>query len=347
MRLTLPQERYRTGEEIVGFYQELIGRVEAVPGVHAAAAASQFPPIGPFSSQIEVEGFTSTGDRLPTAHTTVISRDFFAAMGIPLVAGRTFGEPLAPDAPPRIVVNQAFVARYLSGRNPIGARARPAGRGKPGPWFEVIGVVGNTRNAGIASPPQPEAFLSMEQGRDEWNQLFLIVKADEAGPALLASVRKAIASIDPEQPVYAIRTLEDAIADSSAQARVSSMLIGLFAAIALVLAAVGIYGVMSYSVSARRQEMGIRLAVGADRGDVIRLVLRQVLWLSVGGLAIGIGLLLALGRLLGRLLYGVTASDPLTIAAVAALLGAVALVAAWVPALGASRVDPIQALRYE
>ncbi len=349
MRLTLPIEQYRTGEQIVGFFEELIRRVESVPGVHAAAMASQFPPDEPFSSRIEVDGLATSGDQLPTAHTTIVSREYMKALGIPLVGGRNFADRRPqPGAPHQFLVNQAFAARYLSGRHPIGARVRIAGRGQQhGPWAEVIGVVGDARNGGIAAPPRPEIFVSMEHGRDQWNQLFLLVRADHTGEGLLASIRQAIASIDPEQPVYAIQTLEEAIATSSEQARVSSLLIGIFAAVALVLAAIGIYGVMSYSVSARRQEMGIRLAIGADRGDVICLVLRQVLWLSLGGLAIGIGLLLALGRLLGRLLYGVTASDPLTIAGVAALLGAVALVAAWVPALGASRVEPIQALRYE
>jgi putative ABC transport system permease protein len=156
-----------------------------------------------------------------------------------------------------------------------------------------------------------------------------------------------VASLDPEQPVYGIQTLDEALAVSSFQTRVSTLLLGIFAAVALVLAAVGIYGVMSYSVTARTQEMGVRLAVGAQRKDVMWLVLRQVLRLSVTGLALGVGLLLVAGRALEQLLYGVAPADPMTIGGVTLVLASVALVAAWVPAWRASRIDPIQALRYE
>jgi predicted lysophospholipase L1 biosynthesis ABC-type transport system permease subunit len=246
------------------------------------------------------------------------------------------------------VVNQAFVVRYLDGREPIGARIRPAGRGAPGPWAEVVGVVADARNSGISAPTRPEVFIAMEQGRDAWNQLFLLVRGESGdATALLPAVRQAVAAIDAEQPVYAIQTLEDAIATSSFQTRVSTMLLGLFALVALVLAAVGIYGVMSYAVTARTQEIGVRLAVGASREDVIWLVLRQVLSLSTLGIAIGLGLLAAAGKALTGLLYGVGPFDPLTIAAVTALLAGVAVLAAWVPAWRASRVDPIGALRYE
>jgi ABC-type antimicrobial peptide transport system permease subunit len=196
-------------------------------------------------------------------------------------------------------------------------------------------------------PAQPEIFVSMERGRDAWNQLFLLVRSDRPSAALLPDVRQAVRSIDAEQPVYAIQTLDEAIALSVFQQRLAARLVAIFAAVALVLAAIGIYGVMSYSVTARTQEIGVRLAIGAQRRDVVWLVLRQVIWLSATGIAIGLGLLLAVGRLLQQLLYGVRPADPVTIATVALLLGTVALAAAWVPAFRASRVDPIEALRYE
>ena len=347
MRLTLPQQKYSTGTAITAFFEELTRRVQAVPGVSQVGMVSQFPPSNFFSGQVEVEGAAADGATLPSAFTTVASRSYFEAMRIPVLRGRVFNETDRPGGPGVIVVNQAFVSRYLGGRDPVGARARLRGQGDPGPWAEIIGVIADTRNNGAGAPTRPEAFISMEMGRDSWNQLFLIVRSDKASSALLPSIREAVASIDAEQPIYAIQTLDEALALSSFQQRISAVLLLIFAAVALTLAAIGIYGVMSYSVSARTQEIGVRMAIGAERSDVLRLVLLQVAKLSALGLAIGIGLLLLAGKALASLLYGVTPSDPLTIGAVTLTLGAVSLIAGWVPAWRASKVNPITALRYE
>jgi putative ABC transport system permease protein len=347
MRLTLPRERYGSGEAITAFFERLLERVQSTPGVTGAAMASQFPPQGPFSSQIDVEGAPAPGTTLPTANTTIVSRDFFRTLGIPVTAGRAFDERDRPDGVRVVVVNDAFATKFLSGRPAIGARVRIASRDSQAPWSEIIGVVRNARNQGIALPAQPEIFVSMERGRDAWNQLFLLVRSDRPSAALLPDVRQAVRAIDAEQPVYAIQTLDEAIALSVFQQRLAARLVAIFAGVALVLAAIGIYGVMSYSVTARTQEIGVRLAVGAQRRDVVWLVLREVIWLSATGIAIGLGLMFAAGRVLRQLLYGVGPADPLTIAGVAVLLGTVAIAAAWAPAFRASRVDPIEALRYE
>ena len=205
MRLTLPQQKYPTGESITAFFEELARRVRAVPGVSAAAMVSQYPPMGPFSSQIEVEGAPDPGTMLPTANTTIASRDYFQAIRVPVLKGRTFTPEDKPGTPARVVVNQAFVQRYLNGREPLGARVRMIARGGPGDWAEIIGVVGDARNNGAGASVRPEVFISMERGRDAWNQLFLIVRSEADSASLVPSIRTAVASIDPEQPVYASR----------------------------------------------------------------------------------------------------------------------------------------------
>jgi putative ABC transport system permease protein len=266
---------------------------------------------------------------------------------VPLRRGRFFSSSDTPDTPPRVLINEAFVARFMKERDPLSTRFRVHGRGGPGPWNDVVGVVGDVKNAGLAAPIRPEVFIPMEQMRDGWNQLFLLVRTGGEPSAFLPQVRSVVASLDPEQPIYAIQTMEEAVSTSVFQQRIAAGLIGVFAVVAMIMSAIGIYGVMSYAVSARTQEIGIRMAIGAERSDVLRLVLAQVLRMTVIGLAIGVALLLLAGKALSDLLYGVTPADPATIAVVTILLGTVALLAGWIPAYRASRVNPIIALRYE
>ena len=345
VRLTLPRERY-AGDAAGAFFDRLIERLQNLPGVRAVSAASQFPPNAPFETQFAVDRSIAEAKTLPTAVITVVSPGHFATLGVSLHRGRAFNAQDRLDTPPVAIVNAAFVTRYLAGTDPIGQKIHIGSPQQQRHTATIVGVVADYRNAGAMQPVKPELYIPVRQ-QTMWNQLFVLVRSETTAGAVLTSVRQAVVSLDPEQPIYNIQTLDAAIAQSAFQQRVSATLLAIFAFLAVILAAGGIFGVMSYSVSARTQEMGVRLALGAQRASVLWLVLRQVLLLAAVGIAIGIGLLVALGRGLETLLFGVAPADPATIAAVTLALGAVALLAAWVPAARASRIDPIAALRYE
>jgi putative ABC transport system permease protein len=345
MRLTLPRERY-PGEAANAFFEQLSDRLAALPGVRSVSASSQFPPLATLGTQFRLERGAEGGQTLPTALITTATPSYFATLDVPIRAGRLLGAADRLDTPPVAMVNQAFASRYLAGVDPVGQRLAIGSPDRDRPWTTIVGVVADYRNAGLTQPVRPEIYVPVRQ-QTVWNQLFMLIRTEGSPGALLPSARQTVTSLDPEQPVYMIQTLDEALATASFQQRISALLLGIFAAVALVLAAIGIYGVMSYAVTARTQEMGVRLAIGAQRRDVIWLVMRQVLKLSAIGLTIGIVALLFVSNALESLLVGVRANDSVTIAAAVVVLGGVAFGAAWAPASRASSVDPIEALRYE
>jgi putative ABC transport system permease protein len=346
MRLTLPRERY-PGESGNLFFDSLLERLSALPQVRSAAASSQFPPMATFETQFSVERQASQNEAgIPTALITVATPGFFETLRVPMRSGRGFSSADSLTSSRVAVVNEAFVARYLGGGEAIGQRIAMGSRDRPGPWTTIVGVVANHHNGGATRPIRPEIVTPVRQQTD-WNQLFVMVRTDGDAAALLPEARAAVRALDPEQPIYNVRTLEAAVAESSFQQRTGALLLSIFAAVALALAAVGIFGVLSYSVSARTQEIGVRMAVGAEPRHVCWLVGRQVLVLTGTGLAVGTGILLAGGQALSGLLFGVEPTDPVTLLSVGGLLGTVALAAAWLPALRAIRVDPIKALRMD
>ncbi len=345
MRITVPMEKYR-GAAINDFFQQLIDRLEQTPGVRAVSVASQFPPQGVFSTSFRLDSMAAAGETMPMSQITAASATHFATLGVPLVAGRAFANTDRSTAPLVAIVNQAFVAKFLPGKDALGRRVSTGSSDRPSPPMEIVGVVANTQNRDMRNPPSPEIFVPLHQQTLN-NQLFLLVRSDGDAGAMLPVVRQQLASIDPDQPVYNIQTLEEAVAAANFRNRLSMILFAIFAAVALSLTTIGIYGVMSFAVNARTQEIGVRLAVGAGRGDVIWLVLRQVLSLTVLGLVIGLAGVVAASGAIRRALFEVQPLDPITMIAAAVMLGGVALVAGWLPAWRASRVDPVNALRYE
>jgi putative ABC transport system permease protein len=346
MRISLPREQYKS--EAVGvFFDEVTRRLATMPGVRSAGAATQFPPMNSFTTPIAIDGQVSAADQLPRIDITNTAGNYFASLGYKLKAGRLLEETDTEQSPPVAVINETAVRRFFGGENPIGRRMA-FGEAKTPKWIEVVGVVADVRNRGLGAPPSPEAFVPVRQELSGWNnQLFLTIRTRSEPHALMSEVRKTIASLDPLQPVYQIRTLDEAFAEAVSQRRAAMLLISIFAMVALVLAAVGIYGVMSHMVNERTHEIGIRMALGAVGGDVLGLVMRQTARLVAIGAVLGIAGALALGRFLTSLVFEVRPGDPTTLVTVTVLLTLVAVAATLIPALRATRVMPIVALRRE
>jgi putative ABC transport system permease protein len=346
MRLSLPREQYKN-DQVGVFFEELSRRLSAEAGVRAAGATTQFPPGNVFTTRIAVEGQSPSGDQLPMVDITDVAGDYFAALGYRLAVGRFLATTDDEKAPPVAVITETAARRFFGAASALGARIA-LGETSPPKWVEVVGVVKDVRNRGLAAPPAAEVFVPVRQQIAGWNnQLFLTVRAKSDPLALLPVVRRTIASLDPLQPVYLIRTLDDAFAEAVSQRRAAMLLITIFAGVALVLAAVGIYGLMSYMVNERTHEIGIRMALGAAGSDVLGMVVKQTVRLVVFGAVLGLAGALALGRALASLVFQVRPSDPATLVAVTVLLTVVAVVATLVPAFRATRVTPLVALRRE
>lgn len=349
--LSLPEKKFAEAPARWRFFEEIQTRAATLPGARSAALVSSLPLGNGWDSlQFHIVG---RPDPVPDggfgANFNIVSPGYFRTMGIPVRAGRELTPQDTAGAPAVIVINETAARRFWPGENPVGQRIVLPDAGADGSdaLLTVVGVTGDVRQMGLGSEPQPEIYLNYLQPAPAWPWLCLVVRTS-ADPATLAGAVKRLArSIDRDVPLSEVRTLEEVLAASVAEPRVYTLLVGLFAALALTLAAVGLYGVVSYTVTQRTPEMGVRLALGADRASVVRLVLRQGLGLALTGAAIGLPASLAVTRLLAHWMPGTQPGDPLTHAAVVALLIAVALAATWVPARRASRVDPTVALRWD
>lgn len=346
MSITLPSAKYREPKQRAAFYQELERRVRSLPGVESVGFISHLPlNQSNSSSDFYVEGQpTPRPGEEPSGRHRGITPDYFKTMGIRLARGRFFTEADHAGAPPVIIVNETLAARYWPGENPIGRRLRFTGPLAEDPWMEVVGVVNDVKHE-MDKPITPDYFLPIAQ--DPWGTMVLVARAQVDPMALAVPIRNEVQSLDPDQPVYEIRTMSEVRDRSIGHYQISSMMFCVFALFALVLAATGIYGVMSYAVSQRTHEIGVRMALGARAADVLRLVMGYGMRITLIGLGIGLLGSFGLARALGGLVFGIGGTEWKILLGLSLLLSAIAMLACYLPARRATRVDPMVALRCE
>ena len=327
------------------FYRTLLERVRALPGVAGAAYDEQLPlGFGSQTSGVAIEGYTPPGGHTPEVDSDVVSAGYFSTLRIPLLAGRDFGPSDREGGHLVAIVNQAFARRYWPGMNPLGRHIDldPSAHTLP---LEVVGVVGDVKVRQLAEPPRPFFYQPTEQAYSQG--VSLVVRAERDPRSLLPVVRDAVRAIDPDLPVFDVKTMGEHLGITLYPARLASTMMGTLGVLALLLAALGLYGVIAFGVAQRTREIGVRMALGARPADVLGLVIAQGMRLAGLGLAIGLVLALAGTRLVASLLFGVSPTDPATIAGIALLLVSVTAFASWLPARRAASVDPMLALRHE
>ena len=345
-RLLLPQSKYSNDQQRVAFFRQAIARIEALPGVRSVGAISFLP----FTTLGAATGFTIEGQpapapgQSPTLDVRVCDPNYFQTMGIPIIRGRTFTEKEATEASHVVIISDAMARTYFPNEDPIGKRVRINMMEDPPPC-EIIGVVGDSKHQGLDI--EPRAMSYWPHPELAYSAMTIVARTTGDPLSYSGTVQSAVQSLDKDQPISDVRSMEQWLSDSVARARFITSLLGIFAAVALVLAMVGIYGVMSYSVTERTHEIGIRMALGANSTDVLKMVVRQGMSLALIGVGVGLAASFALTRVLAGLLFGVSVTDPVTFGLIATLLAGVAFVACAVPARRATKVDPMIALRYE
>jgi predicted permease len=346
MRLSLPGAKYPESRQVAAFYQELMSRLKAQPGVQAAAATSQLP-LGEVmaNASFEIEG-RKLEEGIGIADYNIISPDYFRAMNVPVLQGRSFAETDGRQSPAPVIVNQTLARKVWPGEEPMGKRLRLTA---DSPWLSVVGVAADIKNHGLSTETKPEMYFPHVETQfglgSTRNDMTLVVRSGSDPKVLVSAVRGTIWSLDRDLPVYRVQTMTQIVSDSISRTRFTAALLSLFACLALLLAGVGVYGVMSYTVARRTHEVGIREALGARPRDIVGLFVRQGFVLALAGVGLGLVGALVLTRVMSSLLYDVGATDPLTFAAISILLVAVALLACYLPARRAIRGDPMAALR--
>jgi predicted permease len=350
--VVLPQPAYPDSQRVAQFYGDLVRRLGEIPGVRSAAAMQGLPPFRRVNANdTEFEGIAPSVDGPPqnVDYYQVATAGYFETMGIRLAAGRSFHAADAVGAPVAII-NQALARRFYPDQDPLGRRIRPS-FGPNVPWFTIVGVAEDVNQGGLEAEPGTELYLNFEQGPRivgfAPRQMNLVLESTRPLEAVATEIRRAVATLDPALPVVQLRTMDAVVGDSLVRQRFLSLLLAVFAGVALALAAIGTYGILAYMVAERRREIGIRMALGADHRNVMKLVLGQGMMIALLGVGLGVAGALVLGRVTRSLLYGVSPSDPLTFAGVAVAIGIVALAASLVPTRRATRVDPVTVIAAE
>jgi putative ABC transport system permease protein len=347
MEIDLPERQYSNDSAIINFWQQILERVQALPGVESAAVGTVLPLADSHSrSDVTIEGMAAPRPgEYPHPDVHIVSSGYLATLGVPLIRGRAFTDADDEKAARVGMINGLMARRFFPDGDSVGKRFMIGHPGDKNEWMTIVGVTGDTKLYGLANPARLEVYLPFRQTAA--SDMNLIVKSSVGDAALSSAIRDAVAAVDKDQPITMTTTMNQLVRDSVATRRITLVLLGLFSALALILAAIGIYGVISYSVAQRTQEIGIRTALGAQRGDLMRMILKQGLRTALLGVGIGLGAALVLAQLIKSMLFGVGAADPLTFVAVALALICVALTASYIPARRAMRVDPLVALKYE
>ena len=346
MRATLPRGSYPKDENIDSFWSRLETKLNAMPGVETAGLATGLPPVRPADmNDTLIEGFVMKpgGPIQNVDYWQIVNKDYFKAMGVRLLAGRVFEAGDGPGATEVAVINRAMEQTFWSGQSAVGRRIKTNKT-----WITVVGVVDDVKNAGIEKPAGTELYLPLLQPTGSGSRtVYMTLRAKGNPTPLIGEVRRAVQEIDSAIPVSNVLLMDDVLADAEARPRFLALLMTLFSGVALAIATVGIYGVISYSVARRSKEFGLRMALGARRSDVLGLVMKQGAILTAIGILAGLGAAFGLTRLMATLLYAIKPTDPPTFLVVPMMLAAVALMASYIPARRATTVDPMKSLRYE
>ena len=348
MQVALPDSTYR-GLQVRDFWTRLEAGLVALPGVQGAALASGLPPsYGSTHSDTQIEGFVPSpgGPIQNVEYYQSVSPGYFNTLRIRLLDGRFFDERDGSEAPEVAIINQTMARTFWGNDSAVGRRIRPSGTTN---WCTVVGVIADAKNGGLEKPTGTELYVPFAQnaGRGRSQRMSIAIRSSGDPETMVTAVRKELARLDPTLPLARVRTLEDLVSNAQSRPKLLTLLLTLFGSVALVLATVGIYGVISYSVARQSKEFGVRMALGAQRGDVLGIVLGRGMLLAVIGIGIGLVGAVILTRFLSAMLFGVTPTDPITFLVVSLLLGVVAFLASYLPALRATRIDPMEALRSE